>query len=211
MRPKDADRMANNVDPDQTAPLGTCLSDNLWTLWYSKKNRLSQLVLLEVTINFNWLQSSTLCVCVGKHLHPSPSPHIKLSLFSSMHKHTKYLLLNLILEILFKHFRAIVQARNLVHVYSVYKLFLNWKKKLLLTRAVSWLLGHVPVYNLEPFWSDLALLSCPSSEHHWHCSVKKKLLKEISYPKKKINWMFDKNTCNMLMLSSKYKTWKYIK
>ena len=40
MRPKDADRMANSVDPDQTAPLGstlfaqTCLSENLGSLRY---------------------------------------------------------------------------------------------------------------------------------------------------------------------------------
>ena len=43
MGPKDADRMANSVDPDQTAPLGavwfgstlfaqTCLSENLVSL-----------------------------------------------------------------------------------------------------------------------------------------------------------------------------------
>ena len=45
MHSKDADRMANSVDPDQTAPLEavwsgsslfaqTCLSENFWTLWY---------------------------------------------------------------------------------------------------------------------------------------------------------------------------------
>ena len=28
----DADGMANSVDPDQTAPLGVCLSENLGTL-----------------------------------------------------------------------------------------------------------------------------------------------------------------------------------
>ena len=39
--PKDADRMANRVDPDQTAPVGAvwsglhCLSENLGSLWYS--------------------------------------------------------------------------------------------------------------------------------------------------------------------------------
>ena len=49
MYPKDASRIANNVDPDQTAPPGavwpgsalfaqTCLSENLWTLWYLSKN-----------------------------------------------------------------------------------------------------------------------------------------------------------------------------
>ena len=43
MHPKDAERIANSVDPDQTAPLGavlsgsalfaqTCLSENLGTL-----------------------------------------------------------------------------------------------------------------------------------------------------------------------------------
>ena len=42
MGPKDADGMANSVDPDQTAPLGsgsalfaqTCLSENLGSLRY---------------------------------------------------------------------------------------------------------------------------------------------------------------------------------
>ena len=45
MSPTDADGMANNVDPDQTAPLGavwsgstlfaqTCQSENLGSLWY---------------------------------------------------------------------------------------------------------------------------------------------------------------------------------
>ena len=39
--PKDVDKMANSVDPDQTAPLGsvlfaqTCLSENFGRLWYS--------------------------------------------------------------------------------------------------------------------------------------------------------------------------------
>ena len=44
MRPRDAERMANSVDPDQTAPLGavwsgftlfahSCLSENLGTIW----------------------------------------------------------------------------------------------------------------------------------------------------------------------------------
>ena len=39
MRPKDADRMANSVDSDQTAPPGstlfakTCQSENLGSLW----------------------------------------------------------------------------------------------------------------------------------------------------------------------------------
>ena len=45
MHPKDAAGIANSVDPDQTAPLGTvwsgsalfaqtCLSENLGSLWY---------------------------------------------------------------------------------------------------------------------------------------------------------------------------------
>ena len=40
MSSSDADRMANSVDPDQTAPLGsalfaqTCLSEKVGTLWY---------------------------------------------------------------------------------------------------------------------------------------------------------------------------------
>ena len=40
MHPKDADGIANSVDPDQTAPLGsalfaqTCLSENLGKLRY---------------------------------------------------------------------------------------------------------------------------------------------------------------------------------
>ena len=47
MHPKDAEGIANSVDPDQTAPLGavwslsalfaqTCLSENLGTLRYSE-------------------------------------------------------------------------------------------------------------------------------------------------------------------------------
>ena len=42
MGPKDADRMANCVDPDQTAPqfdlrlfTQTCLPENLGSLWYT--------------------------------------------------------------------------------------------------------------------------------------------------------------------------------
>ena len=48
MSPNDADGTANNVDPDQTAPLGAvwsgsalfaqaCLSENLGSLWYFNK------------------------------------------------------------------------------------------------------------------------------------------------------------------------------
>ena len=48
MHPKEAEGIANSVDPDQTAPLGavwsgsalfaqTCLSENLWKLRYYPK------------------------------------------------------------------------------------------------------------------------------------------------------------------------------
>ena len=51
MHPKDAEGIANSVDPDQTAPLGAvwsgsalfaqiCLSENLGTLWYLMKSNL---------------------------------------------------------------------------------------------------------------------------------------------------------------------------
>ena len=57
MHPKDAEGIANSVDPDQTAPLGavwsgsalfaqTCLSENLGTLRYWKE----KLMLLENSI-----------------------------------------------------------------------------------------------------------------------------------------------------------------
>ena len=50
MGPNDADGMANNVDPDQTAPLGAvwsgstlfaqiCLSEKLGSLWYQWSNK----------------------------------------------------------------------------------------------------------------------------------------------------------------------------
>ena len=51
MHPKDAEGIANSVDPDQTAPIGavwsgsalfaqTCLSENLGTLRYNIKNNI---------------------------------------------------------------------------------------------------------------------------------------------------------------------------
>ena len=41
MRPKDADGMANSVEPDQTAPLAkTCLSENLGSLCIHSYNNI---------------------------------------------------------------------------------------------------------------------------------------------------------------------------
>ena len=55
MSPNDADRMANSVDPDQTAPLGAvwsgsalfaqaCLSENLGSLRYSSYSSMTQML-----------------------------------------------------------------------------------------------------------------------------------------------------------------------
>ena len=63
MSPNDADRMANSVDPDQTAPLGAVwsgsalfaqayLSENLGSLWYIRMMEHYIKKLLEVSTVF---------------------------------------------------------------------------------------------------------------------------------------------------------------
>ena len=67
MSSNDADRMANSVDPDQTAPLGavwsgsaqfaqTCLSENLGTLRYS--NKLSQTRQLTASLHVDLIDNT---------------------------------------------------------------------------------------------------------------------------------------------------------
>ena len=55
MGPKDADRMANSVDPDQT-----CLSENLHTLWYFRLFCLLYSCLADATEGFERMEGKNI-------------------------------------------------------------------------------------------------------------------------------------------------------
>ena len=84
MHPKDAEGIANSVDPDQTAPSGsalfaqTCLSENLGTLRYQQTCKL--LIVMQKVIFQKRMRrrqvgpevcldeaSSSFCGCAGSH------------------------------------------------------------------------------------------------------------------------------------------------
>ena len=72
MIPNNADGMANSVDPDQTAPLGsalfaqTCLSENLGKLRYSISNALIHTFFPTCIILYQQQELSATCTYIHK-------------------------------------------------------------------------------------------------------------------------------------------------